>query len=98
MTHAHLLGLDEEAVVAVPRLDDRQHRPVVGGGDLLRQPQRVEPVGGHAGDVQRAGVPGQGGGQATATAADVVAVHRLGQHDVAVRVEASRELAAWWSR
>ena len=58
----------------------------------LGQPQRVEAVGRDPRDVEGALEAAQGGVEAAPAAADVVAVHRLGEHDVAVGVEPARQL------
>ena len=63
-------------------------------GELLLEPQRVEPVRRDAGERHRAGDAGERGADTAAPATDVVVVHRLRQRDVGVGVEARRQLLA----
>src|SRR5690606_16053106 len=90
---ADLLDLGEEAVVAAGRLD---HPQPVGardpGGQLRLLRQRVEPVGVDPGDQRPGRHPPQRLPRPAAAAGDVVAVHRLGEDDVAARVEAPHQL------
>ena len=53
---ADLRRLDEESVVPVTGLDDRQARARAGRRHLLGEPHRVEAVGRDARDVELAGV------------------------------------------
>ena len=61
-------------------------------GDLLLQRQRVEPVAVHPGHQRARGHPGQGRRHPAPVAADVPAVHRLGEHHVAAGVEPAGQL------
>src|SRR5690349_21909441 len=87
------LRLDEEPVVARDRLD---HLDGARAGDeldqLVLEPQRIETIRGDPGDGDLRADARERGGDTTASAADVVVVHRLAQHDVGVGVEAAREL------
>ena len=68
--------------------------PRDGGGDLVRQPRRVEPVGVDGDHDEVCAVTrAQRRGDSPAAAADVVGVHRLGEDDVGVGVEPPDELA-----
>ncbi len=74
----------------------REHPETVAGGDtrgeFLLQAKGIEPIAVDPPDDHRAADALQRGRNAAPVAADVMAVHRLGQHDVGSRVEAADEL------
>ena len=74
------------------------HRQLLAAGDALGQhlllTQRVQAVGVDAGDHRASRDAGQGLVDAAASTSDVVRVHRAGEHQVGVGVEAPDQLGA----
>ena len=90
---AHLLLLDEEPVVAEVGDDVRALRDRQACVQLVREARRVEAVGVDRHDGAVGADAAQGNRHAAPVPTHVVGVHRLGQDEIGVRVETSRQLA-----
>ncbi len=90
---AHLLLLDEESVVAEGGDDVRTLGERQGGVQLVREARRVEAVGVDRHDGAVGADAARAARQTAPVPPHVMGVHRLGQDDIGVGVEPSRQLA-----